>query len=171
MAAAAQSQNCKQTVNSDYSAKSLWFNQVFLRQKTRENTRLVDERHQQTAALSKTWLYKVALALLTQLLRSVLYSLVYTTMLCTVVYSLLSACSMYKLGKYIIPLQKKVIISKLCFIIFLRLCEGSWKLQVIFDWLTASKIWIWWFLPVSGRFISCPLRPGGAPHAAVARLS
>ena len=44
----------------------------FFEEKTRENTRLVDERHQQTAALSKTWLYKVALALLTQLLRSVL---------------------------------------------------------------------------------------------------
>ena len=94
MAAAAR-QNCKQTVNSDYSAKSLWFESGFFwGKKTRENTRLVDERHQQTAALSKTWLYKVALALLTQLLRSVLYSLVYTTMLCTVVYSLLSACSM-----------------------------------------------------------------------------
>ena len=81
MAAAAQSQNFLILIK--IPPKSLWFETkvFFLRQKKLVKTpRLVDERHQQTAALSKTWLYKVALALLTQLLRSLLYSLVYTTM-------------------------------------------------------------------------------------------
>ena len=87
------------------------------------------------------------------------YSLVYTTMLYTIVYTLSFWPVQCKLGKYIF-LKNKNHHQSYAFHFFAM--RGPWKLQVIFDWLTASKIWIWWFLPVSGRFISCP--PHGAPR-------